>query len=248
MSSRYISAAIAAVVVAGFPAAASAATYVLHVGGVCSDHFVEGTGYLTDFPDIAEVDAWVNQQNNMTQATNDLVARLDQYCRNGNACYVYTYSNGGAVLSRALSLYGNGQWNVVLAVNSASNEGGSELSDIGGGTADAFGSCDLIADIGVSDHRNGWNHHDTDGVLFYMSAGSKESWTTDWALPGDDDGTVAMHSAGGYSWAGSFGDACRGGYWDFHVPFEWAGARYCEFGKDHGAMKMHTMQCISQGC
>ena len=242
MSRRSISAMLTTTIllVAG-PALAS--TNVIHVGGVCSTTF----GTVIDFGGVNEVTPWVDQRSSMATATNQLRDALDTYCQGAESCYIYAYSNGGAVLSRTLSLYGTGQWNIVAAYTGASNEGGSELSDEFGFMADWFGSCSLQANVGVSDHRAGWNHHDTDGTLFYMGGGNTGDPETSWMLPGRDDGVVAMHSSGGYSSVVDQNNVCGPGKWDFHLPFDWRGNRQCSFSDGHDRMKMRVLECIAYG-
>src|SRR6188768_3649382 len=94
------------------PATADAAVYDIHLGGICSTGWEggKGGGYLGYWAGETPVNAYVDQQNSMSTATTQFAQTLDTYCTNGNVCYIYTYSNGGAVLSRTLSIYETGRW------------------------------------------------------------------------------------------------------------------------------------------
>jgi hypothetical protein len=218
------------------PAIADAAVYNIHVGGMCSTGFVggKGGGYLGSWPGETSINAPIDQQNSMATATVQLAALFDQYCTGGNYCYVYTYSNGGAVLSRTLSIYAT-PWNIGYAVASASNEGGSEIGGTGW-VGEIFGGCYLAGHIGPSDHRSGWNHYDTHGRTIGMIGGN--GWLLPYAqssvLPGHDDGAVAEHSSGGYANTGSYTSICGSGKWTNHQAW-WS----CEYGDlDHIELKM----------
>lgn len=222
-----------------------AADYFVQVSGVCSDGFVggKGEGSLANFAGITSIDADVNQDNSMAQATSDLRAVLDTYCSGDDWCYVYTYSNGGAVASRTLSLYDT-DWNIYWVMSSGSNEGGSELARTGI-AADIFLGCDLASDITPSDHRGGWNHNDTNGNTFYMVAGEDGWWYSSFLLPGEDDGAVAFHSAGGFNSTFNVDSLCfdQSFYYDNHVV-----AFTCEgFPDDHYETKMRGI-CELGGC
>jgi hypothetical protein len=228
------SASVLFVVLAAAPAAA--ATYDIHVGGMCSTGFVggKGGGYLGYWPNETSINAPVNQNDSMGTATAQMASTFDTYCTGDNWCYVYTYSNGGAVVSRTLSIYST-TWNIGYVVNSASNEGGSEIGGTGA-AGELFGGCYLAGHIGPSNHRNGWNHYDTNGVVLGHIGGN--GWMFPWGqhalLPGHDDGAVAHHSAGGYVNAGSYSSLCSSGRWTNHQTW-WS----CEYGSlDHTELKM----------
>jgi hypothetical protein len=226
----------AALVISAIPVAASAAVYDIHLGGMCSTQFSggKGGGYLGSWPGETSVEAYVDQRDSMATATVQLAATFDAYCTGNNLCYVYTYSNGGAVVSRTLSLYDTA-WNIGYVVNSASNEGGSEIGGTGW-MGEIFGGCYLAGHIGPSNHRSGWNHHDTNGKIIGQIGGN--GWLAPYAqhavLPGHDDGAVAMHSAGGYASSGSYSSTCSSGKWTNHQAW-WS----CEYGSlDHIELKM----------
>lgn len=228
---------------------ASAANYILHFGGMCSQYFTDpnakgGGGRVASISGWTSVDTWVDQRTSFTTAVNQVVQRLDQYCRSGNTCRLYGYSNGAAALSKALSVYGNGQWNIAYVMTVGSAEGGSELASTGW-LAEVLGGCAMASQITTSNYRNGWNHHDTDGKPFYMLAGYKAfsgvKAPTSALLPGEDDGVVAMHSAGGYATTGSWNDACQSGRYAFHSAAYW-----CRFYLDHYAIKMRGVECMEK--
>lgn len=218
------------------PAAASAGVYDIHLGGMCSTHFLEGNGNarLGSWPGETSIDAYVDQRDSMSTATVQLANLLNTYCQGSNYCYVYTFSNGGAVLSRTLSIYSTA-WNIGYGMTSASNEGGSELGGTGW-IGEIFGGCTLAGHIGVSDHRNGWNHNDTHGRVFGMIGGN--GWLSPYVqssvLPGHDDGAVAHHSSGGYVVVDSYTTLCGGTKYTGHQIW-WS----CEYGSlNHYDLKM----------
>ena len=173
----------------------------LHVNGVCSTSWENGKAPapLGTFSDVESVSAKVDQTGDMEKATADLRKSLDENCTGNNWCYVITYSNGGATMSRVLSLFEN-VWNIVWVYSIASNEGGSEVGGTGW-VGSTFGGCKLTGKIGTTDHRAGWNHNDTGGVNFYMTGGNDcmFPYVQCAILPGEDDGAVAYHSSGGYN-------------------------------------------------
>jgi hypothetical protein len=226
------------------PVTAQADVFDIHVGGICSTDF---GGTLGHWAGETSINAPIDQRSSMATATVQMAATLDTYCTGGNLCYVYVYSNGGAVMSRTLALYAT-PWNIGYVAASASNEGGSEI----GGTgfiAQIFGSCALSGHIGTSDHRNGWNHNDSHGVITGMVAGN--GWLAPFVqsavLPGHDDGAVSEASSGGYSAAGSRSSICESGKYANHQA--WFS---CEYGSlNHLDMKL-KMVCddggLTTGC
>src|SRR5579859_7186350 len=109
------------------PLTASADTFDIHVGGICSTDF--GTT-LGQWPGETSIDAQIDQRDSMATATTQMAATLDRYCTGNNLCFVYVYSNGGAVMSRTLALYST-SWNIAYVAATASNEGGSEIGGTG---------------------------------------------------------------------------------------------------------------------
>jgi len=227
------------------PTVASADTFNIHVGGICSTDFGSTLG---QWAGQTSINAPIDQRNSMATATSQMVGVLNQYCTGSNLCYVYVYSNGGAVMSRTLALNSTA-WNIAYVAAAASNEGGSEI----GGTGligQIFGGCALAGHIGVSDHRNGWNHNDTHGIVTGMIAG--DGWLAPFVqsavLPGHDDGAVSEASAGGYASAGSHNSICESGtkYANHQAWFS------CEYGSlNHLQMKL-KMVCddggLTTGC
>ena len=148
------------------PISARADVFDIHVGGICSTNFGSTLGH---WDGETSINAPIDQTSSMATATSQMAATLNTYCTGNNLCYVYVYSNGGAVMSRTLALFST-PWNIGYVAAAASNEGGSEI----GGTgviAQVFGQCALAGHIGTSDHRNGWNHNDTHGIVTGMVAG-----------------------------------------------------------------------------
>lgn len=180
----------------------------LHVGGLCSTSFLHGKKGATAprlgaWPGIESIDARVDQTESMAVAVPQLAAHLDAHCTGEAWCYLYGYSNGGAVISQTLALYDSERWNILWVLTSASNEGGSEISGSGlAGFGDWLGVvCPLSDEVAPADHRAAWNHNDTGGNTIYLIAGHQERFYTG-RLPDffdgmANDGAVAYHSAGG---------------------------------------------------
>jgi hypothetical protein len=222
------------------PVAANAEVFNIHVGGICSTDFGSTLG---QWAGQTSINAHIDQRDSMATATAQMKATLDSHCTGANLCYVYVYSNGGAVMSRTLAL-NTTAWNIAYVAAAASNEGGSEI----GGTGligEVFGGCALAGHIGVSDHRNGWNHNDTHGIVTGMVAGNGflAPFVQSALLPGHDDGAVSEASAGGYAQAGSRSSICEAGtkYANHQAWFS------CEFGSlNHLQMKL-KMICLDGG-
>lgn len=225
-------------------ATASANTYVIQVGGICSTGFAGGNGggYNGYWPGITTIDAQIDQNDSMVTATSQMTSTLDAYCTGGNYCYVFAYSNGSAVISRTLAMSSH-QWNIAYVANSASNEGGSQLGGTGW-LGEVFGGCYLAGHIGPSDHRNGWNHNDTHGLQVGGIGGN--GWLAPFAqsavLPGHDDGAVSTASSSGNNSSSGINSLCEGAKYTNHVVW-WS----CEYGDlDHYELKMKAI-CNSGG-
>ncbi|MCB9542495.1 MAG: hypothetical protein H6703_08615 [Myxococcales bacterium] len=182
-------------------------TYLLHVGGICSQSFTVGSkgengARLGRFDGVQSVDLTIDQRESMATAVRQMVAHLDRYCAQDD-CIVYTYSNGSAVISQTLATHADDRWNVLWVMQVASNEGGSEISDnfLAAPVTRLGFACPLADEIGPSDHRAGWNHNDTAGAIVYTLAGRDEWWYTggfpDFFGGSANDGAVAYHSSGG---------------------------------------------------
>ena len=221
----------------------------VHVGGMCSTGFAyggkKGDAWLGSWPGVVSVDAAVDQQSDMATAVADLKLVLDEHCRGEGWCYLYAYSNGAAVVSKLLSLFEPERWNILWAMTSGGNEGGSELS---GGLADLgelLGvTCELAASISPSDHRAGCNHNDTAGNTIYELGGFDEWWYTgglpDFFGGSANDGAVAAHSSAGLNDTYYVSDDdpwlcfAAESHWDNHEI-----AYRCEgYDLDHHGMKM----------
>jgi hypothetical protein len=227
------------------PMTANAGVFNIHVGGICSTNFGSTVG---QWAGETTINAAIDQRSSMATATSQMAAVLNTHCTGANLCYVYVYSNGGAVMSRTLALFST-PWNIAYVAAAASNEGGSEL----GGTGfigEVFGGCALAGRIGTSDHRNGWNHNDTHGIVTGMVAGN--GWLAPFVqsavLPGHDDGAVSEASAGGYASTSGRNSICEAGtkYANHQAWFS------CEYGSlNHSQMKL-KMICndggLSSGC
>lgn len=183
-------------------------TYMLHVGGICSYSFTnsskgDGDARLGQWSGVESVNLEIDQTESMSTAVSQMIGHLDTYCTGDDECLLYTYSNGGAVISQALALTESGRWNILWVFGTASNEGGSEISDnfLAAPVTGLGFACRLADEIGPSDHRAGWNHNDTGGTLFYLLAGRDEWWYTggvpDFFGGSANDGAVAYHSSGG---------------------------------------------------
>jgi len=188
--------------------AGTGTTYMLHVGGICSQRFTEGSkgerdARLGQWSGVESVDLAIDQTVSMSTAVSQMIGHLDQRCTGQDECLLYVYSNGGAVISQALALTETDRWNILWVFSTASNEGGSEISDnfLAAPVTGLGFACDLADEIGPSDHRAGWNHNDTGGTLFYMLAGFDEWWYTggvpDFFGGSANDGAVAYHSSAG---------------------------------------------------
>jgi hypothetical protein len=233
------------------PALASAAVYNLHVGGVCSTYYTNGKGSPSSVGQWSDgsisINCNVDQRNSMSTATSHLKSRLDQYCTGGNSCWIYTYSNGAAVVSRTLSIYST-NWNINAVMNSAGNAGGSELSSMSNWVVEIFSNCALISHIYPSIHRSGWNHNDTNGNVITHIAGKGTIWwtfgLTSSYLPGNDDSVVAFHSAAGNSNTNAYTNVCSSPKYSNHYGV----SGRCGGESEHHQNISKKFVCITGGC
>jgi hypothetical protein len=147
---------------------------------------------------------------------------LDCFCTGERACYVAAHSAGESQIGYALANYGDSErpvtdgvpdakgrcaptgevqtgWSVLWVDVAAGAAGGSELGDLGSW---AVGD-PLAADMQVATARTAYDHNETRGVTFYRFAGARgKAYAA--LLPGQDDGTVSYHSAGGLALPGAF--------------------------------------------
>lgn len=233
-------------------APARAESFTLHLGGMCSTDYLGGkkgrAGLFDGWPGVRAINLRIDQRRDHTAAVEALVVELDRYCRGDNDCYMIVYSNGGAVTAQALSVYGGTPehaWNINWVIHQGSNTGGSRLSEIAGSwyagwLADIF-TCDLADQITPDIHRSSFNHHDTDGVTFYMMSGTKSFWYSDAFLPDADDGAVGVDSSGGFVREGEFRNACTDPRWTNHVP-----GYACSFDKNHNEINGMAQACLAE--
>lgn len=201
----------------------------LFFGGTCSDGWddaARNSGYETIdafgfWAGEQTYDAYVTQLDNTADAVADLKWILDEYCTGEDSCYIFAYSQGGAIVSKVFNDYAT-TWNIYWVAVTGNNEGGSELS-YADWVAELVLGCPYASHVSPGDNRAaGWNHNDTNGEeirQFVGDIGAEHAlwWATSAFLPGDDDGTVAFHSAAGATTVGSYTDACSVTRWTNHV-------------------------------
>lgn len=155
-------------------------------------------------------------------------AALDCFCTGDNWCVVAAHSAGDAQIGYALAMFGDTDrpvtdatpdgaghcgdsgarqigWNVLWVDVAGGAAGGTELADLGHWAV----SDPLTADLRTSSIRAAYDHGATHGAWVYHFAGASGGAGSA-VLPGQDDGVVAYHSAGGLSAPGRFcnpGDA-----------------------------------------
>lgn len=207
----------------------SGGRYILHVGGMCSqgwnDRYANKAGYTA-----IDVKAVQTNHSGLSDASHTLGIYLDQCCTGSNLCYVLNYSGGDAVMGHRFA-NSSTNWNVHWVGTSAGAAGGSELS--GNDAAEAWGPCDYANHLGTSEVRNAYNHNDTNAETVYHIGGYDGWWYSSWALPGEDDGAVAYHSAGAITSTVSTSNLCTGPKWTNHV-IAWTCGGY---DLDHYEMK-----------
>lgn len=224
---------------------AEAAVRNLFFAGTCSQNWSDAarnSGYETvdEFGFWAGEETWdlyVDQTASLSTAVATLKSSLDQLCTGGNSCYVFTYSQGGGIVSKLFSDYSTA-WNIVWVAVAANNEGGSELSSADW-LAELVLGCSYASRVRPGDNRiTGWNHNDTNGKTIKnfggdIGAGHALWWVTSGLLPGDDDGVVAFHSAGAFTAVVSSTDLCAGTKWSNHSIM----ATCAGYNLDHLEMK-----------
>lgn len=228
---------------------ADAAVRNLFFGGTCSTNWEDGSK-LDDGTDTIDSygfwsgeETWnvtVRQTSSTSEGVADLKARLDSLCTGSNSCYLFTYSQGGAIYSKLASTYAS-NWNIQWVAVTGNNEGGSELAAADWLAEIALG-CSYASKVKPSDNRpsTGWNHNDTNGKYIKQFVGNIGAghilwYVTSGLLPGEDDGVVAFHSATGRTTTGSYSDACSGSRWSYHQVV--GGGSDCEYGYDHLRIK-----------
>lgn len=198
---------------------AFSATYVLHLNGQCSTHWVDpnakgGASRLANAPGFTSVDCWVDNNSNIAySATQFRTKYLDVYCKGSNWCYILNYSTGDPITGYIMANYGN-DWNIAYVYTTAGAGGGSEIAIKG---ISSIFACKMSDDLGVSTVRNKYNHNDTNGVAIYRIGGYKGIFGASVLLPGEDDGALAYHSSGGCTSTGSYNNLCNCTHWSNHI-------------------------------
>lgn len=244
-----VAAACAAVCLAAGAGTADAAIRNLFYGGTCSTNWADAAKFSDGSESIDIYGFWpgeetwnitVRQTASTSEAVADLKARLDSLCTGSDYCYLFTYSQGGAIYSKLASTYAS-NWNIVEVYVTGNNEGGSELA-----AADWFAEltlgCSYASAVKPANNRpaTGWNHNDTNGKIIRqfvgnIGAGHLLWYVTSGLLPGEDDGVVSFHSATGRTTTGSYSNACTGTRWTNHVVE--GGGSDCEYDYDHLEIK-----------
>ncbi len=191
----------------------SGGRYVLHVGGMCSQGWNDPLANKAGYTSI-DVKAVQTNHSGLSDSSTTLGIYLDQCCTGSNLCYVLNYSGGDAVVGHRFA-NSSTNWNIVWVGTSGGAGGGSELS--GNFLADIFGPCDYSGHLGTSEARSSYNHNDTNGNTTYRIGGYDGWWYSSWLLPGEDDGAVAYHSAGGVTYTTSTSSMCKSPKWSNHV-------------------------------
>ncbi len=211
---------------------AFSANYILHLGGMCSKQWVEGSGVrVSNASGYTSVNCVVDSTVSIAYSASQFKANyLDVYCTGSNWCYIVNYSAGDAIMGYINANY-PANWNVAYVYTSAGAGGGSEIAIKG--LAGIF-ACKFANDLGVSTVRNMYNHNDTNGITVYRIGGYDGWWYSSAFLPGEDDGAVAYHSSGGCVSSGSYTSLCKCTHWTNHVI-----AYTCSgYDLDHYGMKM----------
>ncbi|MCA9614778.1 MAG: hypothetical protein KC586_18605 [Myxococcales bacterium] len=243
---------LAALALAAIPTHADAQT-MIYVNGLGSTHWLDGNskGSTPRNANLSwintHVDVWADQRYDHQQAVASFKAVLDQHCMGTNWCYVMAYSNGGAVVTEAMSVYGSRWPRLSWAFTTAGNQGGSELADLSW-MSELFGGCDMADEIAPSVHRRPGFNHNAMPAPVYNVGGDGWCWgcgagATHAILPGNDDGVVAPHSTWSYSSRGSYDHGCQSTQWSNHYT-----AYRCDgVGEDHFKVKTQHIQCLESG-
>jgi hypothetical protein len=119
---------------------------------------------------------------------------LDRYCLSPNSCIIACHSAGCAQIGYALATFGvfGTIWNVERVITGGSAAGGSEIAST---FADTGLAGFLGRDLEVATMRALYDH-DALGVQVDLNVGAAGGLKA-FLLPGEDDGAVAYHSAGG---------------------------------------------------
>ena len=191
----------------------------------CSYWFDQLSGDVVHVGWASSVDDWRNRPVSI------MVNMLNNNCR-GNSCTIICHSTGCAITGKAIADFGNRfNWRINRVLTLGSAEGGSELANF----ANLIGSNGRY--ITPSIVRGAYNHNTTRGIPFFMGAGFDGNFSS-FLLPGEDDGTVAFHSACGYV-RNISANRCdrnrRAGKWANHVNLSFCGSRGCD--EDHTSIR-----------
>jgi hypothetical protein len=124
---------------------------------------------------------------------------LSLFCTGGNSCEIYTHSTGGLVVAAYFGM-NNPSVNVSRIQLMANAAGGSELADFSTSYLSWLGfdtmGGELDDSVSVDGARNGFNHNQSYGRIFYTTSGegSDYLYATSPLLPGYDDGVLANHT------------------------------------------------------
>jgi predicted alpha/beta hydrolase family esterase len=185
---------------------------------------------------------WNTSQDWRKEGVSRLKTTLNDECRWGSTrCVIVCHSTGCAITGKLLDMQHSWPVEKVLALGSA--EGGSEVAELASGIGMGSG----LQHITPSIVRNAYDHNDTGGVPFihlagYDSGGSAAATI----LPGQDDGTVAFHSACAYSQVFS-STWCSNDYtWVWRST--WYGAKYVQRGVAQWSNHARSEYCGRDGC
>ena len=131
-------------------------------------------------------------------AQRQLYNAMQQFCKGGNNCEIYSHSTGGLVVAYFMRYYGSG-YNISRIQNMASAAGGSELADFSSSYLGWLGFDSLGGELDDSVSTGGarnWDHNSANGYTIYTTSGegSDYLYATSPLLPGYDDGVLANHS------------------------------------------------------
>jgi hypothetical protein len=168
------------------PWSAFAATYVIHLGGMCSKDFTGangltpggagsssqgGTKMLANAWTGTMVNAAVDQtQGSLSYASSQLSGILNSYCAGSNSCWIYNYSAGDLVLGYTLAH--SSTYNILGIRTAAGAAGGSNLA----GTIAKAVACPFAGNLTESYARSSYTHdwgYNT-GTTTYRTGGHKQ--------------------------------------------------------------------------
>ena len=221
MLKKLLAAVAAIAITTAFAPEAGATNYTLYIhgrtGGTPSgwDYWAHGTGAVG----VNAVPVNYDGTAHVWDSNPTVVAYLDAYCTQGNACYVVCHSAGCAQIGYAYAKYGSSHgWSVPWVEAGGSAAGGSELA---GNVSAFFTGYNLDNDLAIGTMRGLYNH-DTVGDLIWSSvytySGNDWASATSWLFNGGNDTAVAVHSSAHYRGVTSTtGAAAPSGatYWDW---------------------------------